>query len=119
MPRLYDLMLVLDPSAADEQRAKVRADVDAAIAAEGEAVGTHDWGQRKLAYEIDHHAEGEYHLLQFRGSPALLERLQRTLRVADGVLRFRIIKVEPGTPDVPPPPPAAAVAATPEVDAEE
>ena len=70
-------------------------------------VGTHDWGQRKLAYEIDHKAEGEYHLIQFHGPPALLDRLRTTLRVADGVLRSRIIRLEPGTPPPPPPPSAA------------
>ncbi len=111
MPPLYDLMLVLNPSASEEERTKVQADVDAAIAASGEAVGSHDWGQRALAYEIDHTAEGEYHLVQFHGPPALLDRLRATLRVADAVLRFRIIRLAPGPPAPPPPPSAAPVAA--------
>lgn len=101
MAELYDLMLLLDPSAADDQRAKIVADAEAAIGSAGTLVGKHDWGRRAMAYEVDHQTDAEYHLLQFEGPPALLERLQQTLRVTDGVTRFRIIKVAPGTPDPP------------------
>lgn len=94
-------MLLLDPGAPDDQRAKIVADAEAAIASDGTLVARHDWGRRTMAYEIDHKAEAEYHLLQFHATPPLLERLQRTLRVADGVIRFRIIKLAPGTPDPP------------------
>ena len=58
----------------------------------------HDWGTRALAYEIRHKTDAEYHLLQFHGPAALLASLQRTLRITDGVVRFRIIKLAPGTP---------------------
>lgn len=101
MPALYDLMLLLDPRAADEQRGKILADTEAAIGSEGTLVTTQDWGTRALAYEIDHRGDAEYHLYQFNATPALLERLQRTLKLTDGIVRFRIIKLDPGTP--PPP----------------
>jgi small subunit ribosomal protein S6 len=67
----------------------------------GEIVSKHDWGVRPTAYEIRHKADAEYHLLQFHGPASLLEDLQRTLRITDGVTRFRVIKLAPGTP--PPP----------------
>ena len=70
-----------------------------------------DWRTRALAYEIRHQREGEYHLIQFTGPTALLESVSHSLRINDAVLRFRIIKVVPGTP--PPPevaPPVAAAA---------
>jgi len=72
-----------------------------------------DWGRRPMAYEIRHHPEAEYHLLQFKAPPTLLEELSHTLRITDGVLRFRVIKVRPGTPAAPssPPPVVAAAAA--------
>ena len=54
-----------------------------------------------MAYEIRHQREAEYHLLQFTGPPALLESLSHNLRIDDAVLRFRIIKVLPGTPPAP------------------
>ena len=59
------------------------------------------WGQRPTTYRIDHQSEADYHLIQFSGPPALLEALSHRLRIADQVLRFRIIKVLPGTPAAP------------------
>ncbi len=57
---------------------------------------------RALAYPIERHADAEYRLLQFHAStPELLSELDRTLRITDGILRFRIVKLEPGTPDAP------------------
>jgi small subunit ribosomal protein S6 len=117
MAAVYDLMLLLDTAATDEQRAKILADTEAAINAEGTLVGKHDWGARALAYEIQHRGDAEYHLYQFNATPALLERLQRALRLTDGVVRFRIIKLDPGTPEPPavrPEPPRGAEEGAPE-----
>lgn len=109
---LYDLVLLLSTSVEDDQRAKILADVEAAIAAAGGSIERNDkWGQRPMAYEIRHQPEAEYHLLQFQAPGTLIEELSHTLRITDGVLRFRVIKVRPGTPDAPSsPPPVVAVA---------
>jgi small subunit ribosomal protein S6 len=104
MAGLYDLMLLLDPAAPDERRAGALAEVESLIGSGGgEIAGAYDWGQRRLTFEIDHRPEAEYHLVQFQGGPELLERLGSRLRIMDGVLRFRIIKVKPGQPTPPPP----------------
>jgi small subunit ribosomal protein S6 len=110
---LYDLVLMLSMSADDEQRAKMVSDVETAIAAgDGSVQRRDDWGTRPLTFRIRHEAEAEYHLLQFTGPSSLLESLSHSLRIADDVLRFRIIKVLPGTPAPPdsPPPVVATVA---------
>jgi small subunit ribosomal protein S6 len=100
--RLYDLMLVLSTAAEDERRAKILADVESQITDGGGAIERNDdWHNRPLAYEIDHQAEGEYHLFQFTGPTALLEGLSHMLRIDDAVLRFRVIRVVPGTPPAP------------------
>jgi small subunit ribosomal protein S6 len=103
-------MLLLDLAATDEARAKIVADARAAIEAGGTLIGHHDWGARPLAYEIDHRTQAEYHLFQLHTTPALLASLGRTLRITDGVVRHRFIKLAPGTPG-PPRPPAAETAA--------
>ena len=97
----YDLMLMLDPKADDATRAKIRSDVRASIQSSGTIVSDAEYGVRKLAFEIDHEGEAEYELIQFEGPKSLLEQLQRSLRITDGVVRFRIIKVRPGTPAPP------------------
>jgi len=98
----YDLVLLLDPKTEDETRAKIVADTRAAIEAQGELLRHDEWGERPLTYPIDKQSSAEYHLLQFHaGSPDLLSGLDRTLRITDGVVRFRIIKLKPGVPDAP------------------
>ena len=54
-----------------------------------------------MTYPIDHKTNAEYHLLQFHATPELLATLNRTLRIIDEVIRFRIIKLAPGTPEAP------------------
>lgn len=95
----YDLMLLLSTEVPDERRTEILSRVEDTIGkGDGAVVSRHDWGVRNLAYEIRHRADAEYHLLQFTGSPALLETLGHDLRIADGVTRYRIIKLREGTP---------------------
>jgi small subunit ribosomal protein S6 len=104
-PTLYDLVLLLSLESDEGARAKIVADVEAAIAAAGGSLARNQsWGRRPTTFRIRHQSEAEYHLLQFSGPTSLLESLSHTLRIADEVLRFRIIRVLPGTPE----PPASA-----------
>jgi small subunit ribosomal protein S6 len=103
MAKLYDLMLLVDPNVPDARQAEVAQEVQSMIESGGNLVGAHDWGDRRLAYEMDHRPEAHYHLFQFESENALLERLQHSLKIMDGVLRFRIIRLKPGSP--PPQPP--------------
>lgn len=113
----YDLVLLLDPQADDATRAKLVADTRAAIEAQGELLRHDGWGERALAYPIDRKASAEYHLLQFHvATTELLNGLDRTLRLADEVLRFRIVKLAPGV--AAPPDMAAGASAARRADAE-
>jgi small subunit ribosomal protein S6 len=111
---LYDLILMLSATADEDQRAKILNDVESAISKAGGSLERNDdWGQRQMAYQIRHQPEADYHLLQFTAPPDLIEDLSHTLRITDGVLRFRVIKVRPGTPAAPSsPPPVVAAAAS-------
>jgi small subunit ribosomal protein S6 len=98
----YDLVLLLDTQAEDDARAKILADVRSAIEAQGELLRHDEWGERALSYPIEKKTSAVYHLLQFHaGTTELLDGLDRTLLITDGVLRFRIIKLKPGVPDAP------------------
>jgi small subunit ribosomal protein S6 len=116
----YDLMLLLDTAAADEQRAKVLADAERLITSNGGTITSkHDWGTRALAFEIRHKTDAQYHLLQFEGPTAVLDALNRTLHITDGVTRYRIIKLRPGTPPAPDVRPDAAAPRAAEEGSEE
>jgi small subunit ribosomal protein S6 len=103
----YDLMVLLDPEAPEERRAQLIEQIRGQIQS-GDATlkGDADWGMRRLAYEIDHRAEAQYHLFQFEASSDVLSSLDRSLSIEDAVLRFRTIRL-PGeapaeTPQAPP-----------------
>ena len=89
----YDLNLLLNTSTDEAQKKKILADTEATITASGEVIGTHDWGIRPTAFEMNKRTDAEYHLIQFQGDTDLLESLDHTLRITDGVQRFRIIKL--------------------------
>jgi small subunit ribosomal protein S6 len=117
---LYDLVLLLSTTAPDEQRTKILSDVEGKItAAQGQIERRDDWGQRPMAYRINHQPDADYHLLQFTAPPTLIETLSHDLRITDGVVRFRVIKNLPGTPPAPDSaPPVVATAAMPASGAE-
>src|SRR3954467_8127688 len=94
---------MLDPEAADEAREKVAGDVRQAIEGAGTLDQADTWGLRKMAYEIKQRNEADYRFYRFQGEPELLDRLDHSLKITDGVLRFRIFKVDPGAPATPPP----------------
>jgi small subunit ribosomal protein S6 len=98
----YDLVLLLDPQTEESVRAKILADTRATIEAHGELLRHDEWGERPLTYPIEKKTSAEYHLLQFHaGTVELLGDLDRTLRITDGVMRFRLIKLRRGVPDAP------------------
>jgi small subunit ribosomal protein S6 len=90
--KAYELLYIVDPSANEEVRAGVSARIDVAISAEGGKVDSvEDWGKRKLAYEIDHLAEGDYTLINFHADPTQIQELDRVLRINDAVKRHMIV----------------------------
>jgi small subunit ribosomal protein S6 len=115
---IYDLTLLLDPEADEERRTKIIVDVETLIDKHGGSlVGRHDWGERQTAYEVRKKAGADYHLIQFYATNDVLEALDHTLKITDGVNRFRVIKLRPGTPEPPDLRAAAAGAAAGEPDA--
>src|SRR3954447_12022591 len=104
---LYDLMLLLDPGAPSDRQETILRDVQGLLESGGNVVGSSDWGTRRMTFEIDHRPDAAYHLFQFeteRGG-ALLEQVDHSLKIMDGVLRHRIIRLKDGSPPPPTPTP--------------
>ncbi|MEI6454583.1 MAG: 30S ribosomal protein S6 [Actinomycetota bacterium] len=51
------------------------------------------WGRRPLAYEIKHKREGYYVVVEFNGLPITISELDRNLRIADEVIRYKIVRL--------------------------
>jgi small subunit ribosomal protein S6 len=101
--REYELVLMLDPGQDAPARDAVANEAKGKIEADGTLKHENVWGLRKLAYEIGRRNEADYRWFRFEAQPPLLEQLDHSLKIADGVLRFRIFKVDADTPIVVPP----------------
>jgi small subunit ribosomal protein S6 len=106
--REYELVLMLDPGLEDAARDKLAQDARAQIEADGSLKRENAWGLRKLAYEIRQRTEADYRWFRFEAPRDLLGRLDHNLKIADGVLRFRIFKVDPDAPVIEAPPSGSA-----------
>lgn len=98
---------MLDPGQDASGRDAVANEAKGQIEAAGTLKHENKWGLRKLAYEINRCNEADYRWFRFEAPPTLLEQLDHSLKIADGVLRFRIFKVDATTPVVVPPPTSA------------
>jgi small subunit ribosomal protein S6 len=101
--REYELVLMLDPGREDVARDALAQEARAQIEAGGTLKHENDWGLRKMAYEIEQRTEADYRWFRFEAPTELLDGLNHNLRIADGVLRFRIFKVDSDTPTIAPP----------------
>jgi small subunit ribosomal protein S6 len=100
----YEILVILDPELPEERQEEILARARADIERHGGTFESHDvWGRRKLAYEIDHKAEGVYHLLTFSCDAPTLEEVGRVLKITDGVVRHMATRRIAPRPEAPPP----------------
>jgi small subunit ribosomal protein S6 len=91
--RRYELMLVIRPDAPDD---KVSAVIDRTtryvVASGGQIVKVAPWGRRRLAYPIDRHRDGSYHIVVFEAPPEAIVELERSLQITEEVLRYLVTR---------------------------
>jgi small subunit ribosomal protein S6 len=102
-PREYELVLMLDPSLDGPARDALAQEARGQIEGSGTLKHENTWGLRKMAYEINRRTEADYRWMRFEAPRELLDTLDHNLKIADGVLRFRIFKVDPAAPVITPP----------------
>ena len=94
---------MLDPQLDSPARDGLAGEAKQQIEAAGTLKHENTWGLRKMAYEINRRTEADYRWFRFEAPSELLDSLDHNLKIADGVLRFRIFKVDPDTPVIAPP----------------
>ena len=86
-------MLVIRPDAPDD---KVSAVIDRTtrylVASGGQIVKVAPWGRRRLAYPIDGHREGSYHIIVFESPAEAIVELERSLLITEDVLRHLVTR---------------------------
>ena len=93
--RRYELMLVLRPDVADDRsQAVIDRTTRQIVASGGQIVKVAPWGRRRLAYPIDRHREGSYHIVLFDAPGEAVTELERGLLITEEVLRHLVTRVE-------------------------
>ena len=93
--RRYELMLVLRPDVADDRsQAVIDRTTRQVVASGGQIVKVAPWGRRRLAYPIDRHREGSYHIVLFDAPGEAVTELERGLLITEEVLRHLVTRVE-------------------------
>lgn len=115
MNREYEALLILNAAGSDAELAQAVKQVEEPVRKLGGQIDKSEgWGRRRLAYRINRHLEGHYHLLRFHVDPNQLDELKRMLRLNEGVMRFLILnRADGGVPEAPAPSQTRAEAAAP------
>ena len=93
--RAYELMVIFDGDL-DETAAQawIKTVTDQIAARGGKVHGKADWwGKRRFAYEINHKTEGYYVVYNLVAEGAALDNLERSLRLADDVVRHKLMRL--------------------------
>ena len=99
---------MLDPEVEESARDELAQNARAQIEKDGDLKAETAWGLRKLAYEIKKRNEADYRWYRFGAPTELLTSLDHNLKITDGILRFRIFKVDPESQATAPPPPVTS-----------
>lgn len=95
--RPYEIPIIFDASLEEEAIRAVLDRVTSTISSNGGSPGRIDrWGRRRLAYELNHHWDGYYVLMEASASPEAIAEAHRVLSLADEVLRHKVIRLPEG-----------------------
>ena len=93
--RRYELMLVISPDVPDDRSQAV---IDRATrqitSSGGQILKVAPWGRRRLAYPIDRHREGSYHIVLFQSPAESISELEHSLLITEEILRHLITRDE-------------------------
>lgn len=92
--RKYETIFILRPSLEEEKRNQTIEKFKGIIAADGEIEKVEEWGNKRLAYEIEKLREGYYVHVNFKANPTLPKELERNFKISDDVIRFIVINLE-------------------------
>ena len=93
--RAYELMVIIDGDVEDAKaQAWVKTITDGITKAGGTIHGKPDWwGKRQYAYPINRKETGYYLVVQAMAEGGALDELERSLRIADDIVRHKLLRL--------------------------
>ena len=91
----YELVVVLNGSLEDDEKSATMERISNYITRfGGNVVNVDDWGNKKLAYEIQKMSEAFYTIITFEAPVTAPAEIERRVRIMEQVIRFLIVKQE-------------------------
>jgi len=88
-------MVILDPNLEERTIAPSLDAFLSVVKKDGGSVDKVDiWGKRRMAFEIDKHAEGIYAVIDLHSEPDTVKELDRQLNLNETVLRTKLMRPE-------------------------
>jgi small subunit ribosomal protein S6 len=91
----YETVFILTPVLSDEQMKEAVEKFVGILKKEGaEIINVENWGLKKLAYPIQKKSTGFYQLVEFKGEPTIVSKLEVNFRRDERVIRFLTFRMD-------------------------
>ena len=91
----YETVFILTPVLSDEQMKEAVEKFKGVLVQNGaEIVNEEEWGLKKLAYPIQKKSTGFYCLIEFKGEPTIVKKLDIAYRRDERVIRFLTFRLD-------------------------
>lgn len=88
---LYEGMYIISSTLNDDARNKAMDKILEGITSQGgEILKNHDFGRRRLAYEINGHREGHYFVIYFNVGAEAIKKMKAEYRLMEDLIRHMI-----------------------------
>ena len=93
--RRYETICIIDPDLSADERVPIYERLNDLVPQQGGFVVEQDeWGNQKLAYEIKKKARGYYVRLDYCGTGAVVDEMERFFRIDDRVLKYMTVLLD-------------------------
>ena len=92
--KLYEAMFLVDSTQASDWDAVVKTIETILKRSDAEIVVIRNWGERKLAYDIEHKTRGTYVLCFFKADGSSIPTIEKDVQLSEQILRVLILSTE-------------------------
>ena len=93
--RKYEIMIIIDPDVDERQVPALLEKHQKVITAADGTIDSQDiWGKRRMAYEIDHKAEGTYAVLNITAPVDAVKEMDRLMSIDEQIMRAKVMRTD-------------------------
>ncbi len=92
---LYEGMYIISSRLSEDARSKALDRIQSGITERGgKILNVHDFGRKRMAYEVTGHREGHYYVLYFNVKPSAISELWQEYHLNEDLVRFVTLRTD-------------------------